>query len=40
MRAASAALGEGAWEGAHAQGAALSEPEAIADALAFAAAEA
>jgi hypothetical protein len=40
VRAASAALGEAAWAGAHAQGAALSEPEAIADALAFAAAEA
>ena len=40
VRAASAALGEAAWAGAHAQGAALTEPEAIADALAFAAAEA
>ena len=39
VRAASAALGEAAWAGAHAQGAALTEPEAIADALAFAAAE-
>ena len=38
VRAASAALGEAAWAGAHAQGAALTEPEAIADALAFAAA--
>jgi predicted ATPase/DNA-binding SARP family transcriptional activator len=40
VRAASAALGDDAWAGAHAQGAALTEPEAIADALAFAAAEA
>ena len=40
VRAASAALGEAAWAGAHAQGAALTEAEAIADALAFAAAEA
>jgi predicted ATPase/DNA-binding SARP family transcriptional activator len=40
VRAASSALGEAAWAGAHAQGAALTELEAIADALAFAAAEA
>jgi predicted ATPase/DNA-binding SARP family transcriptional activator len=40
VQAASAALGEAAWAGAHGQGAALTEGEVIADALAFAAAEA
>jgi non-specific serine/threonine protein kinase len=40
VRAASAALGEAAWAAAHAQGAALTEEQAVADALAFAAAEA
>ena len=40
MQATASALGEAAWAGARAQGAALTQHEAIAEALAFAAAEA